>query len=168
MKKIKIISIAILLILFISNSYCCAFSFEFNSNTYTIDYDIPKFEKEWTGTDGSIPYLNYLLIYNCSSNTFNLLCFDIENVLVERIGEKIKFLDNNSTTVRFFIFTLSNNSWEYSSNPTRFSFPSALGEQVFLFKSKGVTIDSSVYDIAGDGSVTLDFILKNTEITENG
>lgn len=167
MKKIKIILIAIL-ILFVLCGYCSAFSFEFNNNTYTIDYNIKEFEKVWVGDDGTITYLSYLLIYNCSSNNFYLLCFDEEIILVERTNERIRFLDSNNIGIRSFIYILSDNFWEFVGLKNRYDFPSTLDNQVILYKSDGITIDSSVYDIVGDGSVTLDFILKDTEITENG
>lgn len=169
MKKIINILMIIILTLLALNCNCYAFDFEFNSNIYSINKDIPSFPT----TSSSIGDIyKYLVIYNCDESCLILIgiASNDNDILVKRSNENLRFLNTNGF-VSFFKFDLSlnDNIWEeYDAGSIYRGFPSSLGQQVFIFKSEGVTIDSSVYDISGDGSVTLDFILKDTEITENG
>lgn len=166
MKKIINILMIIIFTFLVLNCNCYAFDFEFNSNTYSINRDIPKFP---ISPDNDNNFLNYLLVYNCELDSFDLLCFVNEIIYITRLEERITFDSSNySCTYLPYIYNLSNNSWVYSSMKTRYDFPSTLGNKVFIFKSDGIDIDSSVYDISGNGSVTLDFIYKQTEITTEG
>lgn len=163
MKKIINILIISIVTLLVFNCNCYAFDFEFNNNTYSIKQNIPEFPKN-SPEAVSVVYSSYLLVYNCSLNSFDLLCFSDKEENIERIDERIRC----ESVHRIYIYNLINNSWTYSANKTRYDFPSILGNQVFLYKSEGITIDSSVYDISGDGSITLDYIYKQTEITPEG
>lgn len=174
MKKLKILLVTILFVILVLTSNCYAFDFEFNSNKYSINYDIPAFPVEVNNNEYSYNLSkDYILIYNCDTSILDLICFNENNITgsinIIRSGERIKF-NNFSGIMDVFNIDLTTNSWTRNDIlcSSRYLFPSSLGDKVILYKSENITIDSSVYDISSDGSVTLDYIYKQTEITPEG
>lgn len=186
MKKIINILIIIILTLLVLNCNCYAFDFEFNSNTYSINRDISSFPTIYEYSSGSFHFSKYILILNCENNTLDLIAFPDEKINVNSeliLYRKMDGSENSKNSLRYkhsdkmitysYIYSLDlsvdNSSWVFNrSGGALYEFPTTLGNQVFLYKSEGITIDSSVYDLNSDGSITEDYIYKKTEITPEG